>query len=104
MISHREGGRDDKTTLGTMRNIFVCLTITISFRIVVEVFFEFNADKKDEFFYSFLIVRKFLNICVILILTLSIKAVLEQVKSQQALEQKVIRNLVDVETMKQDLL
>ena len=87
-----------------MRNIFVCLTITISFRIVVEVFFEFNADKKDEFFYSFLSVRKFLNICVILILTLSIKAVLEQVKSQQALEKKVIRNLVDVETMKQDLL
>jgi hypothetical protein len=53
------------------------LTITISFRIVVEVFFEFNADKKDEIFYIFLIVRKFLNFFVILILTLSIKAVLE---------------------------
>lgn len=62
-----------------MLKIFVCLTITISFRIVVEVFFEFNAANKDEIFYIFLIVRKFLNFCVILILTLSIKAVLEQV-------------------------
>jgi hypothetical protein len=77
MISHREGVRDDKTTLSTMLKIFVCLTITISFRIVVEVFFEFNAADKDEIFYMFLIGRKFLNFCVILILTLSIKAVLE---------------------------
>lgn len=60
-----------------MRNIFVCLTITISFRIVIEVFFEFKDATKDEIFYLFLIVRKFLNICVILILTVSIKAVLE---------------------------
>ena len=74
-----------------MRNIFVCLTITISFRIVIEVFFMFKDLKKDEIFYSFQIVRKFLNICVILILSVSIKAVLEQVKTQQALEQKLTR-------------
>ena len=74
-----------------MRNIFVCLTITISFRIVIEVIFMFKDAKKDEIFYSFAIVRKFLNICVILILTVSIKAVLEQVKTQQALEQKLTR-------------
>ena len=74
-----------------MRNIFVCLTITISFRIVIEVFFMFKDLKKDEIFYSFQIVRKFLNICVILILSVSIKAVLEQVKTQLALEQKLTR-------------
>ena len=74
-----------------MRNIFVCLTITISFRIVIEVIFMFKDAKKDEIFYSFAIVRKFLNICVIFILTVSIKAVLEQVKTQQALEQKLTR-------------
>ena len=80
-----------------MRNIFVCLTITISFRIVIEVFFEFKDGDKDEIFYLFLIVRKFLNICVILILTLSIKAVLEQVKTQQSLEEKLTRFQVDLE-------
>jgi Na+/H+ antiporter NhaC len=80
-----------------MRNIFVCLTITISFRIVIEVFFEFKDGDKDEIFYLFLIVRKFLNICVILILTLSIKAVLEQVKTQQSLEEKLTKFQVDLE-------
>ena len=80
-----------------MRNIFVCLTITISFRIVIEVFFEFKDGDKDEIFYLFLIVRKFLNICVILILTVSIKAVLEQVKTQQSLEEKLTKFQVDLE-------
>ena len=80
-----------------MRNIFACLTITISFRIVIEVFFEFKDSDKDEIFYLFLIVRKFLNICVILILTVSIKAVLEQVKTQQSLEEKLTRFQVDLE-------
>jgi len=74
-----------------MRNIFVCLTITISFRIVIEVFFEFKDGANDEIFYLFLIVRKIFNIFVILILTVSIKAVLEQVKTQQALEEKLTK-------------
>jgi hypothetical protein len=82
---------EDNNALITMRNIFVCLTITISFRIVIEVFFEFKDGTKDQIFYLFLIVRKFLNICVILILTVSIKAVLEQVKTQQGLEEKLTK-------------
>jgi hypothetical protein len=67
------------------------LTITISFRIVIEVFFEFKDGANDEIFYLFLIVRKIFNIFVILILTVSIKAVLEQVKTQQALEEKLTK-------------
>jgi hypothetical protein len=82
---------EDNNALITMRNIFVCLTITISFRIVIEVFFEFKDGAKDKIFYLFLILRKFFNICVILILTISIKAVLEQVKTQQGMEEKLTK-------------
>jgi len=71
-----------------MWHIFLWLTITIFFRVIIEVFFEFKDGLKDKFFYSFLIARKFLNICIIIILSISIERVLGQLKHQQTLSYK----------------
>ena len=56
---------------------------------MIEIYNQFKEGLKNDTFYWFLIIRKVLNICLILILAVSIKKVLKEIKGQNKLTVKV---------------
>ncbi len=56
---------------------------------IIEIYYQFKDGLKDDTFYWFLIIRKVLNLCLIMILSVSIKKVLKELKGQTKLTEKV---------------
>ena len=78
----------DMQVIQTMREIFIFLTLSITVRFFVDAILEFK-QSKDEWFYSLLILRKLVNISLIIILSTSIRRVLNQLGAQKDLETKI---------------